>query len=170
MGVHMVVSPPALNLPPPTATGLAVVKQQHGDSALQDTDTSASDKNAEPDSDTTTQPDRSDDSFAVTIPARSLRELEQLLSARKTDETIDLYHDQGQVVFLRTDQVVTSRTLDGVYPKYNKLIPDTFSRSFTVDRSLLITALERVAVLADQQNSVVKLSVPMADRLISHLR
>lgn len=148
MGVHLVVSPASLEFAATDGHRLAVVRQPHGNSA------------PDPASDTVQQ----EESFAVTIPARSLRELEHLLSTRKTDETIDLYHDQGQVVFLRADQVVTSRTLDGMYPKYNQLVPDTFSRSFTVGRLPIVTALERVAVLADQQNSVVKLSVAMSER------
>ena len=148
MGVHLVVSPASLEFAATDGHRLAVMRQPHGNSA------------PDPASDIVQQ----EESFAVTIPARSLRELEHLLSTRKTDETIDLYHDQGQVVFLRADQVVTSRTLDGVYPKYDQLVPDTFSRSFTVDRLPMVTALERVAVLADQQNSVVKLSVAMSER------
>lgn len=148
MGVHLVVSPASLEFAATDGHRLAVVRQPHGNSA------------PDPASDTVQQ----EESFAVTIPARSLRELEHLLSTRKTDETIDLYHDQGQVVFLRADQVVTSRTLDGMYPKYNQLVPDTFSRSFTVGRLPIVTALERVAVLADQQNSVVKLSVATSER------
>ncbi|KKZ12011.1 MAG: DNA polymerase III subunit beta [Candidatus Synechococcus spongiarum SP3] len=156
-GVHLVVSPASLEFAATDGHRLAVLTQPSGNSALPDAHHSAT----APDASGTGQ---QDESFAVTIPARSLRELEQLLAARKTDETIDLYHDQGQVVFLRTDQVVTSRTLDGAYPKYNQLVPETFSRSFTVDRLLMITALERVAVLADQQNSVVKLSVAVPSR------
>lgn len=140
-GVHLVVSSDRLEFAATDGHRLAVLTQSTANSSV------------------------TDEGFAVTIPARSLRELEHLLAAR-TEETVDLYHDQGQVVFLRADQVVTSRTLDGVYPKYNQLVPEAFSRSFTVDRVLLLTALERVAVLADQQNSVVKLSVAMAEREI----
>ena len=158
MGVHLVVSPAGLEFAATDGHRLAVVSQPHGNSATAADDTGSSAPSS--DGDILQQ----EESFAVTIPARSLRELEQLLSTRKTDETIDLYHDQGQVVFLRADQVVTSRTLDGVYPKYDQLIPDAFSRSFTVDRLPMVTALERVAVLADQQNSVVKLSVAVAER------
>ena len=167
MGVHLVVSPSSLEFAATDGHRLAVVRQPHGNGPAPQ-DAAASTNGAEGTSsgapDSASGIVQQEKSFAVTIPARSLRELEQLLSARKTDETIDLYHDQGQVVFLRADQVVTSCTLDGVYPKYDQLIPDTFSRSFTVARLPMVTALERVAVLADQQNSVVKLSVAMSER------
>ena len=99
------------------------------------------------------------DSFAVTVPARSLRELERLLSARSGDQPISVFCDRGQIVFLWDDQVLTSRTLEGTYPNYGQLVPDRFTRAVRVERRRLVGALERIAVLADQQSSVVKLRV-----------
>lgn len=96
--------------------------------------------------------------FAVTVPARSLRELERLLSGRQSEDSLSLFCDRGQVVFLWADQVLTSRSLDGTYPNYRQLIPESFARRIVIDRRALISALERVAVLADQHNNVVKLS------------
>jgi len=97
--------------------------------------------------------------FAVTVPARSLRELERLLSARHSEEPLSLFSDRGQVVVHWADQLLTSRTLDGTYPNYRQLIPASFTRRIVVERRPLLAALERVAVLADQQNNVVKISV-----------
>ena len=94
----------------------------------------------------------------VTVPARSLRELERLLSSRGGSDPVSLFCDRGQVVFQWADQVLTSRSLDGSYPNYRQLIPDSFSRSLRLDRKGLLGALERVAVLADQHNNVVKVS------------
>jgi DNA polymerase-3 subunit beta len=94
----------------------------------------------------------------VTVPARSLRELERLLSSRGGSDPVSLFCDRGQVVFQWADQVLTSRSLDGTYPNYRQLIPESFSRTIQVDRRALIAGLERVAVLADQHNNVVKLS------------
>jgi DNA polymerase-3 subunit beta len=101
--------------------------------------------------------DGSGEPFSVTVPARSLRELERLLSGRPAGEPLSLFCERGQVVVLWADQVLTSRTLDGTYPNYRQLIPPSFSRSLKFDRRGFSQALERVAVLADQQNGVVKL-------------
>ena len=97
-------------------------------------------------------------SVDVTVPARSLRELERLLSGRGGAEPVSLFCDRGQVVFQWADQVLTSRSLDGTYPNYRQLIPESFARKLSLDRRALVSALERVAVLADQHNNVVKLS------------
>jgi DNA polymerase-3 subunit beta len=66
------------------------------------------------------------------------------------------------VVFLWADQVLTSRSLDGTYPNYRQLIPESFTRTINLERRALVSALERVAVLADQHNNVVKLSAEPA--------
>ena len=94
--------------------------------------------------------------FAVTLPARSLREVERLMTGWRSDDPVSLFCDRGQVVFLAADQMVTSRTLEGTYPNYGQLIPDGFNRTLALDRRGLIAALERIAVLADQHNNVVK--------------
>ena len=104
--------------------------------------------------------------FAVTLPARSLREVERLMASWRSDEPVSLFCDRGQVVFLAADQMVTSRTLEGTYPNYGQLIPDGFTRTFGMERRALIAALERIAVLADQHNNVVKFSSQPEDGVV----
>ena len=96
----------------------------------------------------------------VTVPAKALKELQRMLGhGSASDESWSLYLDKGQVVFARGYQRLTSRTLDGQYPAYQQLIPRQFERQITIERRQLISALERIAVLADQKNNVVKLSI-----------
>ena len=97
--------------------------------------------------------------FEVTIPGRALRDLERMVTVRGTEESIALYFDQGQTVFQWGDQYLTSRTLDGQYPTYQQLIPRQFERQVTIDRKGFVSALDRIAVLADQKNNVVKLTL-----------
>lgn len=104
--------------------------------------------------------------FAVTLPSRSLREVERLMVSWRSDEPVSMFFDRGQVVFLAADQMVTSRTLEGTYPNYGQLIPDGFTRTFGMDRRALIAALERIAVLADQHNNVVKFSSQPEDGVV----
>lgn len=96
----------------------------------------------------------------VTVPARALRELERMLAHNAaSDEPIALYLDQGQVVFSWRNQRLTSRTLEGQYPAYRQLIPRQFERQVTVERRQFLSTLERIAVLADQKNNIVKLTI-----------
>lgn len=98
-----------------------------------------------------------DQGFEVTIPAKSLRELERLLAGAK-DQDVELFSGQGQVVVTAGQQILTTRSLDGTYPKYQQLVPEKFERKVTVNRKALIAGLERVSILADQHSNVVKFS------------
>ena len=105
----------------------------------------------------------SNDNLSVTIPTRSLREIEKLVSLRSSENSIKLFYDKGQVVFISSSQIITTRTLEGTYPNYSQLIPDTFSKIFNFKTKKLIDALERIAVLADQQSNVVKIKLDSTD-------
>jgi DNA polymerase-3 subunit beta len=101
----------------------------------------------------------------VTVPARALRELERMLAHNAaSEEPIALYLDQGQVVFAWQNQRLTSRTLEGQYPAYRQLIPRQFERQVTVERRQFVSTLERIAVLADQKNNIVKLTIDSANQ------
>jgi DNA polymerase III subunit beta len=104
--------------------------------------------------------------LAVTIPARTLRELERMLSHHK-EQAIAVKFDSSQMVFEGTDQKLTSRLLDGSYPNYRQLLPKQFERQVSLERKLFISALERVAVLADQKNNIVKISIDPTNQEIS---
>ncbi|UKO98180.1 DNA polymerase III subunit beta [Nostoc sp. UHCC 0870] len=102
----------------------------------------------------------SEQQLEVTVPARALRELERMLAHKAaSDEPIALYLDQGQVVFAWGNQRLSSRTLEGQYPAYRQLIPKQFERQVTIERRQFLSTLERIAVLADQKNNIVKLSI-----------
>ncbi|MBE9221093.1 DNA polymerase III subunit beta [Cyanobacterium stanieri LEGE 03274] len=97
--------------------------------------------------------------FTMTIPARALREVEKILTMAKEEDNVALYVDDGQVVFELGEQNLTSRKLDGAYPNYNQLIPTSFDRTMVVERKRIIESLERVSVLLDQKNNMVKFSL-----------
>jgi DNA polymerase-3 subunit beta len=97
--------------------------------------------------------------FEVTIPARALRELERLLNNAGKDEVVTLRYNEGQVIFELGDCRLTSRKLEGAYPAYHQLIPNQFQRQMSVERRRLVSALELVAVIADQKNNLVKFSL-----------
>jgi DNA polymerase-3 subunit beta len=97
-------------------------------------------------------------SLDVTVPAKALRELERMIQINAAGESVAMRFDQGQLVCEWENQRLTSRLLEGQYPNYRQLIPRQFSRQLTVERRLFVSALERIGVLADQKNSIVKLS------------
>jgi len=105
--------------------------------------------------------------FAVTIPARALRELERMVKTQKEGAVVNLLCDEVQVAFELDSQRLTSRKLEGAYPAYDQLIPNQFSKQVTLERKQLLNSLELVAVLADQQNNVVKFSIDDENQQLS---
>lgn len=97
--------------------------------------------------------------FSMTIPVRAFRELERIINNLTPEATVEVYFDDTQVAFELSQQKLTSRKLDGTYPNYHKLLPETFSRRVTVDRKRLLKGLELMAILADQRSNLVKFSL-----------
>ncbi|MGK7910309.1 MAG: DNA polymerase III subunit beta [Synechococcus sp.] len=90
-----------------------------------------------------------------TIPARTLKELESVLSSQAVPQ-LNVQFDRSQVIVTMPDITITSRLLDGQYPNYGQLIPTQFERHMTVERRELVSALERMAVFAEQKNNILK--------------
>ncbi|WP_353930835.1 DNA polymerase III subunit beta [Okeanomitos corallinicola TIOX110] len=116
---------------------------------------------------TNERPLEGSEQLEVTVPARALRELQRMLAHSSSEEAISLYLDQGQIVFAWQNQRLTSRTLEGQYPAYQQLIPRQFERQVVLERKQFISTLERIAVLADQKNNIVKVSINNANQEIT---
>jgi DNA polymerase-3 subunit beta len=85
----------------------------------------------------------------LVLPASTMRLLQ--------DHIVTIAHAGGQAVITTDDNItIYSRILDGTYPDVAKLIPPTFEHTITLDRLRLTRALERVAIIADAHNSIVK--------------
>ncbi|NET56745.1 MAG: DNA polymerase III subunit beta [Symploca sp. SIO2E6] len=107
----------------------------------------------------TTQTSDDTSPLELTLPARALRELERMLGMSQPTDNVALHFEHGQIVFQGGEHRLTSRTLEGQYPAYRKLIPESFTRQVTIERRQLLSAVERIAVLADQKNNVIKFHI-----------
>ena len=97
--------------------------------------------------------------FAVTIPARALRELEKMLADEAaTQTTFKMRYDDTQIIFEGNSRTITTLRLTGAYPPYERLIPSTFERTLVCDRKRLLSSLELVSVMA-QKNNIAKFSL-----------
>ncbi|MBD1935441.1 DNA polymerase III subunit beta [Funiculus sociatus] len=158
-GVHLTFQQEAIEFAATDGHRLSVVQTSNQSEVDEDTAVSSAEANKR----------------EITIPARALRELERMLGMRQSaeadssgkDSAIALHLDQGQVVFELADQRITSRTLEGQFPAYRQLIPQKFERQITIERRQLLNSLERIAVLADQKNNIVKFTIDSSNQKIS---
>ncbi|MCX8033369.1 MAG: DNA polymerase III subunit beta [Thermoleophilia bacterium] len=83
------------------------------------------------------------------IPAKSLTELARIASSAHSEE-LTLTITENQVLFEVEGISLISRLLDGQFPNYRQLIPDTFDYEVKFDRDELLEAIRRVSVLAQK--------------------
>ncbi|MGD1804456.1 DNA polymerase III subunit beta [Dapis sp. BLCC M126] len=105
--------------------------------------------------------------FEATIPAKALREIERMIGMGKSDSSVALKFDESQVIFELGEQRLTSRKLEGQYPAYQQLLPSKFTNQINVDRKQFLGAVERIAVLADQKNNILKCTIDNVNQEIS---
>lgn len=87
----------------------------------------------------------------ITLPASTIRLL--------ADHSCSIQSAAGQAVITTDDNTtIYSRTLDGTYPNVAALIPADFQHVMTINRHRLTRALERVAIIAEATNGIVKLA------------
>ncbi len=80
------------------------------------------------------------------IPARALQEAAR--AATEAGGAVTVALEEGQASFLYGDRVLTTRLIEGTFPNYGQLLPDSFETSVVVDRAQLMESISRVAVIA----------------------
>ena len=97
------------------------------------------------------------------IPARALQELARLAAG---NDTVELGVQENHVVFSTGDVWLTSRRIDGQFPNYKQLLPETFEAELTVEREPLLDVVRRAAVLA-QRNQPLRLGFAEGELTVS---
>jgi len=89
------------------------------------------------------------------VPARPLLELSRIAAA-VADDTITILPTENQMLFKVGGISLVSRLIDGQFPNYRQLIPETFDYEVAVDHDELLEAIRRVGLLA-QKNAPLRL-------------
>lgn len=79
------------------------------------------------------------------IPARGLRELPRTVGASKVSVGLD----SREGVFMSDRGSLRLRMIEGTFPKYRSLLPDSYPGQVIVDKDGLLEALNRVALVAE---------------------
>src|SRR3989440_9773133 len=85
------------------------------------------------------------------IPARALAELGRIA---QTGESVELGVHENQVVFAADDVWLTTRRIDGQFPNYKQLLPETFEHEVTLPRSEFLDVVRRVGVLVQRTSPI----------------
>jgi DNA polymerase III subunit beta len=98
------------------------------------------------------------------VPARALGELNRI-AALGVDE-LEVGVQDNQIVFRAGGTTLTTRRIDGQFPNYRQLLPESFEHEVTLPRAELLEVVRRTAVMA-QRNSPLRLRFAEGELTIS---
>jgi len=94
-------------------------------------------------------------SIEANVPARALQEVTRIASSADAEE-VGVTTGQNQVVFEVGSVMLSSRLVEGRFPNYRQLLPDSYEHELRVDRAELLSVVRRVSLLA-QKNAPLRM-------------
>lgn len=99
-----------------------------------------------------------DQDLTLLIPSRSLQEVSKLAkNIKKIRFGASL--DSNQLVFILDDVELVSRLIEGDFPDYKRIIPDSFTTKIFINKDEFAQAIKIASVFARESANVVKLSL-----------
>ena len=90
------------------------------------------------------------------VPARALRELARTIVTEGTDE-VEIALPRNQIVFRAGPVLLSSRLIEGQFPSYRQLIPESFEHEVRLPREEFLEVTRRIGQLA-QRNAPLRLA------------
>lgn len=89
----------------------------------------------------------------IIIPLRTIQELIRIIQD-KASEKIQIYLDSNQILF-KTDRFeIISRIINGEFPDYQAIIPETMATEVNINKNELINALKLTSSFTDRLNEI----------------
>jgi DNA polymerase III subunit beta len=85
----------------------------------------------------------------VILPRKAVLELARLMSDSEEPVQVELY--ASQVKFRFGGIELTTKIIDGKFPDYNRVIPTTYQKHVSLNRIILLQALQRAAILSNEK-------------------
>jgi len=96
-----------------------------------------------------------DGSLEANVPARTLQELSRISTAGG-DGPIEIAALEHQVLFRVGDVTLSSRLVEGRFPNYRQLLPETFEHELRISGPELLEVVRRISLLA-QKNTPLRM-------------
>ena len=94
---------------------------------------------------------RGQDAIQTIIPERILREIDHAIGE---EDEIELMIGERQVTFNLSNLCYLSNRIEGTYPKYDAVIPQSFTRTIRIQKATLADAIGRAALLAERKHTL----------------
>jgi DNA polymerase-3 subunit beta len=83
------------------------------------------------------------------VPARAMRELSRLITQEGADQ-VEIAMHRNQIVFRIAGIVLSSRLIEGQFPSYRQLLPETFEHEVRLPQGEFLDVARRVSQLAQR--------------------
>lgn len=103
--------------------------------------------------------------FEANVPARALQELARLVQQLDREQLV-VGVRQNQVVFQLGDVVLSSRLIEGQFPNYRQLLPESYEHELTLNGAEIKDVVRRISLLA-QKNAPLRLSFAPGELTVS---
>jgi DNA polymerase-3 subunit beta len=100
-----------------------------------------------------------DKPMSAIIPARALSELARITSDGKETVYMVVPPGRGQVLFHMEDVELVSQLIDGNFPDYRAIMPQSFKTTTVVSTAAFLKACKQAEIIAREGNNVVRLNI-----------
>ncbi len=104
-------------------------------------------------------------SLEANIPARTLQELARIATSTGAEQ-IEISALENQVVFGIGPVTLSSRLVEGRFPNYQQLLPESYEHELRIARTELLDVVRRIGLLA-QKNAPLRLSFAEGELTVS---
>jgi DNA polymerase-3 subunit beta len=105
--------------------------------------------------------------FSVIVPARALSELERILSGQEEPVTISTTKPHNQILFRLENTVLNSQLIDGNFPDYRRIIPQSHETRVILGREEWLQACKRAAIFARDVANIVRLDIEPGEVVVA---
>ena len=101
-----------------------------------------------------------DDDLSIIIPRKCVIELNRILASFNSnkDQLAELSINNNSICLKLGEYIIISKLIEGNYPNFNKVIPESTKSKISIDRSAFKNSLNIISKVVNQQYKGVKLT------------
>jgi DNA polymerase-3 subunit beta len=105
------------------------------------------------------------DKTAVIIPARTLSELSRVIGEQEEPVEITVNEKKSQVLFRLKDAEIVSQLIQGSFPNYSQVIPQSYTTRAVIDISEFLRVTKMSSIFARDASGIVRLVITPGSEL-----
>ena len=104
-----------------------------------------------------------EESISVIIPARTLNEINRFIGDQEEPVEMTTTPTKGQVMFKLSNVEVVSQLIQGTFPNYSQLIPQSYQTRSVVDLPEFLRAAKSAAIFARDGSGIIRVQLTPAN-------